>query len=98
MKGKKSNPRDIVGGSLTYVVKSTPNPCMSQITRVISTEQDRREEACSCRVIEANGIMSWYELIVSGWDLDWETEAELDLISWNLVTRVLDHTQDDKQR
>lgn len=42
--------------------------------------------------------MSWYELIVSGWNLDWETEAELDLISWNLVTRVIDHTQDDKQR
>lgn len=42
--------------------------------------------------------MSWYELIVSGWDLDWETEVELDLISWKLVTRVIDHTQDDKQR
>ena len=35
---------------------------------------------------------------VRGGDLDWETGVELDWITGNLVTRVLDHTQDVKQR
>ena len=35
---------------------------------------------------------------VRGGDLDRETGEELDLITGNLVTRILDHTQDVKQR
>lgn len=30
--------------------------------------------------------------------MDWETGVELDLINRNLVTRVLEYTQDVKQR